>query len=94
MVATQGKLQVLFKPVLVGDCRTGKTIFSKCHLAGEFEKNVVTLIVEAHHLVFHTNSRRLNLMHWRYILWPEKWLSQLSPLICGDTFIPRPPVGA
>ena len=54
-MAGQGKLQVQFKLVLVGDGITRKTTFVKHHLTGELEKYVATLGVEVHPLVFHTN---------------------------------------
>ena len=44
--------QVQFILVLVGDGRTGKTTFVKCHLDGEFEKHVATLGVKVHLLVW------------------------------------------
>lgn len=53
-MSAQGKLQVQFKFVLVGD-GTGETAFLKCHLTGEFEKHVATLGVEVHPHVFHIN---------------------------------------
>ena len=37
-MTTQGEPQVQFKLILVGDGVTGKTIFMKHHLNGEFEK--------------------------------------------------------
>ena len=54
-MSAQGKLQVQFKFVLVGNGGTGKTAFLKCHLTGEFEKYVATLGVEVHPHVFHIN---------------------------------------
>ena len=63
-MAAQGEPQVQFKLVLVGDGGTGKTIFVKRHLTGEFEKYVATLSVEVHPLVFHTNRGPIKFNVW------------------------------
>ena len=63
-MSAQGKLQVQFKFVLVGNGGTGKTAFLKCHLTGEFEKYVATLGVEVHPLVFPTNRGPIKFNVW------------------------------
>lgn len=54
MIAAQGKSQVQFILVLVGDGGTRKTTFVKHHLTDKLEK--YTLGVEVHPLMFHTNK--------------------------------------
>ncbi|XP_075389765.1 GTP-binding nuclear protein Ran-like [Tenrec ecaudatus] len=63
-MATQGEPQVQFKLILVGDGGTGKTLFVKCYLTGEFEKYVAILSVEVHPLVFHTNRGPIQFNVW------------------------------
>lgn len=55
-IAVQGKLQVQFRLMLVGDGGTGKMTFVKRHLTGGLEKKyIATLGVEVHRFMFHTN---------------------------------------
>jgi GTP-binding nuclear protein Ran len=55
----------IFKLVLVGPMATGKTMFVKRHLSGEFEKKYVcTGGVEVTPLVFHTNRGPIRFMVW------------------------------
>lgn len=55
MIAAQGKSQVQFILVLVGDGGTRKTVFVKHHLTDKLEKYIATLGVEVRPLMFHTN---------------------------------------
>ncbi|KAB0395556.1 hypothetical protein E2I00_015668 [Balaenoptera physalus] len=64
-MTAQGEPRVQFKLILVGDGVTGKTIFMKHHLTGEFEKKyAATLGVEVHPLVFHTSRGSIKFNVW------------------------------
>ncbi|XP_007537363.2 GTP-binding nuclear protein Ran-like [Erinaceus europaeus] len=64
-MATQGKPQVQFRLVLVGDGGTCKTMFVKRHLTGEFEKKYVAALgMDVHPLVFHTNQGPIMFNVW------------------------------
>ncbi|XP_032719694.1 GTP-binding nuclear protein Ran-like [Lontra canadensis] len=64
-MAAQGETQVQFKLVLVGDGGTGKTMFVKHHLTGEFEKKyVATLGMEVHLFMSHTNRGPIKFNVW------------------------------
>lgn len=54
-----------FKLVLVGDKNTGKTVFVKKHLTGNFEKSyVATVSAENHTLIFQTNRGPIKFDVW------------------------------
>lgn len=85
-MAAQGEPQFQFKLVLVDDGGSGKTMFMKCHLTGEFEKYAATLDVEVYPFVVHADRGPIKFNVWNTaswsgkVLWAERWLLHSSPV--------------